>query len=95
MQVKLGFEHIPLHFVTDVYNPNKNSLYFELVVNFRGMFFINFREAPAKKTDVLKLDMSGRFALNIVDNLIVVHHQASKVKFHCNLAISVIIFNIF
>ena len=42
---------------------------------------INFREAPAKKTDVLKLDMSGRFALNIVDNLIVVHHQASKVNY--------------
>ncbi len=36
------------------------------------------KEGPAKKTDVLKLDMSGRFALNIVDNLVVVHHQASK-----------------
>jgi len=23
--------------------------------------------------------MSGRFAVNVVDNLIVVHHQASKV----------------
>ena len=45
-------------------------------------FFLNIREGPAKKTDVLKLDMSGRFALNIVDNLIVVHHQASKVKNH-------------
>ncbi|XP_019639052.1 PREDICTED: uncharacterized protein C18orf8-like [Branchiostoma belcheri] len=36
------------------------------------------KESPAKKTNVLRLDMSGRFAVNIVDNLIVVHHQASK-----------------
>ncbi|XP_074641074.1 regulator of MON1-CCZ1 complex-like isoform X2 [Tubulanus polymorphus] len=36
------------------------------------------KEAPAKKTDVLRLDMSGRFAINIVDNLVIVHHQASK-----------------
>ena len=42
--------------------------------------FTNFREGPAKKTDVLKLDMSGRFAINIVDNLVMVHHQASKVS---------------
>ncbi|XP_049810731.1 regulator of MON1-CCZ1 complex-like [Schistocerca nitens] len=32
----------------------------------------------AKKTHILRLDMSGRFAINVVDNLIVVHHQASK-----------------
>ena len=38
------------------------------------------REGPAKKTDILKLDMSGRFAVNVVDNLIMVHHQASKVS---------------
>ncbi|XP_041484541.1 regulator of MON1-CCZ1 complex-like isoform X1 [Lytechinus variegatus] len=36
------------------------------------------RESPAKKTDVLRLNMSGRFAVNVVDNLVVVHHQASK-----------------
>ncbi|CAG5119842.1 unnamed protein product [Candidula unifasciata] len=36
------------------------------------------KESPARKTDVLKLDMSGRFAINVVDNLIMVHHQASK-----------------
>jgi hypothetical protein len=36
------------------------------------------KESSAKKTDVLKLDMSGRFAINVVDNLIMVHHQASK-----------------
>lgn len=31
-----------------------------------------------KKTHVLRLDLSGRFAINVVDNLIIVHHQASK-----------------
>ena len=41
---------------------------------------IFYRESPAKKTDVLRLDMSGRFAINVVDNLLVVHHQASKVN---------------
>uniref|UniRef100_A0A1B6C0U7 Uncharacterized protein n=2 Tax=Clastoptera arizonana TaxID=38151 RepID=A0A1B6C0U7_9HEMI len=30
------------------------------------------------KKNVLKLDRNGRFAINIIDNLIVVHHQASK-----------------
>ncbi|PSN57717.1 Uncharacterized protein C0J52_00327 [Blattella germanica] len=32
----------------------------------------------AKKSHILRLDMSGRFAINVIDNLIVVHHQASK-----------------
>lgn len=36
------------------------------------------KEGPARKTDVLRLDMSGRFAINVVDNLVMVHHQASK-----------------
>ncbi|XP_046571702.1 LOW QUALITY PROTEIN: regulator of MON1-CCZ1 complex-like [Haliotis rubra] len=36
------------------------------------------KESPAKRTEVLQLNMSGRFAINIVDNLIMVHHQASK-----------------
>ncbi|KAL3282017.1 hypothetical protein HHI36_005220, partial [Cryptolaemus montrouzieri] len=34
-------------------------------------------QAPVK-THVLKLGLSGRFAINIVDNLILVHHQASR-----------------
>lgn len=34
-------------------------------------------QAPIK-TNVLKLGLSGRFAINIVDNLILVHHQASR-----------------
>ncbi|XP_076635775.1 regulator of MON1-CCZ1 complex protein bulli [Colletes latitarsis] len=31
-----------------------------------------------KRSHILKLDVSGRFAINVVDNLIIVHHQASK-----------------
>jgi hypothetical protein len=36
------------------------------------------KESVARKTAVLKLDMTGRFAINAVDNLLLVHHQASK-----------------
>ncbi|KAM9774453.1 regulator of MON1-CCZ1 complex [Syngnathus typhle] len=36
------------------------------------------REGVCKKTHVLKLDTTGKFALNIVDNLVVVHHQSSQ-----------------
>ncbi|EEC17809.1 conserved hypothetical protein, partial [Ixodes scapularis] len=36
------------------------------------------KEGPPRKTDLLKLDTSGRFAVNVVDSLIIVHHQASK-----------------
>lgn len=43
-------------------------------------YFEYFRDSPARKTDVLRLDMSGRFAINIIDNLVVVHHQASRVR---------------
>lgn len=34
-----------------------------------------------KKSHILKLDVNGRFAINVVDNLIIVHHQASKVSY--------------
>lgn len=33
----------------------------------------------AKKSHILRLDKTGRFAINVVDNLVIVHHQASKV----------------
>ncbi|KAK3571656.1 hypothetical protein QTP86_015978 [Hemibagrus guttatus] len=35
------------------------------------------REGSCKKAHVLKLNTSGKFALNVVDNLVVVHHQSS------------------
>ena len=43
-------------------------------------FWVFLREGAARKRHVLRLDMSGRFAINILDNLVIVHHQASKVK---------------
>lgn len=36
------------------------------------------KDGPPRKTDILRLDKSGRFAINVIDNVIVVHHQASK-----------------
>lgn len=36
------------------------------------------KDAPPRKTHVLNLETSGKLAVSILDNLIVVHHQASK-----------------
>lgn len=36
------------------------------------------KDGQIKKTDILRLDMNGRFAISIVDNLVIVHIQASK-----------------
>ncbi|KAL1006429.1 hypothetical protein UPYG_G00072260 [Umbra pygmaea] len=36
------------------------------------------RDGACKKTNVLKLNTTGKFALNVVDNLVVVHHQSSQ-----------------
>lgn len=43
------------------------------------MFRHLFRDVAARKTDIMRLELSGRFAINVVNNLIVVHHQASRV----------------
>ena len=36
------------------------------------------KDAPPRKTHVLHLETSGKLAVSILDNLIIVHHQASK-----------------
>uniref|UniRef100_A0A3B4ABM7 Uncharacterized protein n=1 Tax=Periophthalmus magnuspinnatus TaxID=409849 RepID=A0A3B4ABM7_9GOBI len=36
------------------------------------------REGQCKKAHVLKLNTTGKFALNVADNLVVVHHQSSQ-----------------
>nr|CAG4646085.1 EOG090X028B [Macrothrix elegans] len=36
------------------------------------------KESPPRKSHILHLDTSGKLAVSILDNLIVVHHQASK-----------------
>ena len=55
----------------------KDKHYYTIMDKF--LLLISSREGQAKKTNILKLDMSGRFAINVVDNLVVVHHQSSKV----------------
>ncbi|CAF0782953.1 unnamed protein product [Brachionus calyciflorus] len=34
-------------------------------------------DSPAKKTNILKINLSGRFTFNIIDELIIVHHRNS------------------
>ncbi|XP_078071716.1 regulator of MON1-CCZ1 complex isoform X10 [Mustelus asterias] len=36
------------------------------------------RDGQCKKLHILKLNTTGKFALNVVDNLVVVHHQSSQ-----------------
>lgn len=36
------------------------------------------KDAPPRKTHVLRLDVGGKLAVSVLDNLVVVHHQASK-----------------
>lgn len=42
------------------------------------LFYQLQNEAPAKLVHVLNIDMTGRFTLSVVDNLVVVHHQGWK-----------------
>ncbi|GJQ71143.1 hypothetical protein Trydic_g1045 [Trypoxylus dichotomus] len=44
-------------------------------------------QAPVK-THVLRLGLSGRFAINVVDNLVIVHHQASRCSQIFDIALS-------
>lgn len=41
-----------------------------------------------KKAHVLRLGLSGRFAMNIVDDLIVVHHQATSTSLLFDIGLS-------
>jgi regulator of MON1-CCZ1 complex len=43
-------------------------------------------QAPVR-TDILQLGLSGRFAMNIVDDLIVIHHQASETSMLFDIAL--------
>uniref|UniRef100_A0A8C6XE53 Regulator of MON1-CCZ1 n=1 Tax=Naja naja TaxID=35670 RepID=A0A8C6XE53_NAJNA len=49
------------------------------------------REGSCKKLHILKLYRTGKFALNVVDSLVVVHHQDTEVLFfsECNLFFTV------
>ena len=50
------------------------------ITNVKPLTYKFFREGAARKTDIMRLDLSGRFAINVVNDLIVVHHQASRVN---------------
>eukprot|EP00069_Balaena_mysticetus_P006228 bmy_05186T0 len=41
-------------------------------------FLLSYREGACKKMHILKLNRTGKFALNVVDNLVVVHHQDTE-----------------
>uniref|UniRef100_A0A6Q2YWI9 Mic1 domain-containing protein n=1 Tax=Esox lucius TaxID=8010 RepID=A0A6Q2YWI9_ESOLU len=51
------------------------TIYGQLYVMYLVHFIYN---GSCKKTNVLKLNTTGKFALNVVDNLVVVHHQSSQ-----------------
>lgn len=52
---------------------------FQTAISQLFFFFLFSSAVSIKKTHVLRLDQTGRFAVNIYDNLILVHHQTSKV----------------
>jgi hypothetical protein len=39
------------------------------------------RDAAVHKSDVLKLNIAGRLGVSILDNVVIIHHGASKVQF--------------
>lgn len=57
-----------------------------------GMAFVYiytvYKMMTIKKSHMLKLDLGGRFAINVVDNLIIVHHQASKTSMIFDIMLS-------
>jgi len=61
-----------LQFVQNQRRPSNKSLGTDVV-----LFRIS-KEVLATKTDVLKLNVSGRFSLSVLDNLIIIHHHQSK-----------------
>ena len=50
------------------------------------LLYILHTEAPAKLAHVLNIDMTGRFTLSIVDNLVAVHHQGWKTSLLFDIA---------
>lgn len=52
------------------------------------IYLLNGPGLAPQKTHVLRLGHSGRFAMNIVDNLIVVHHQASATSLLFDIALN-------
>lgn len=51
------------------------------------VYLLNGPGLAPKKSHILKLGYSGRFAMNIVDDLIIVHHQASATSLLFDIAL--------
>lgn len=47
------------------------------------IYLLNGPGLAPQKSHILQLGHSGRFAINIVDDLIVVHHQVDRCRFEC------------
>lgn len=45
------------------------------------LYHIEDAQRPAQKRNILRLNVGGKCALNVVDNLILVHHQPSKATY--------------
>ncbi|KAF2358045.1 Colon cancer-associated Mic1-like [Trinorchestia longiramus] len=54
------------------------------------LVFSNLKDSSSfKLTHACQLEMTGRFAVNVIDSLIIVHHQASKVSLVFDIALGV------
>lgn len=52
------------------------------------IYMLNGPGLAPKKSHILKLGLSGRFAMNVVDDLIIVHHQASSTSLLFDIALT-------
>ncbi|KAK7080800.1 hypothetical protein SK128_001035 [Halocaridina rubra] len=50
--------------------------------------YSQIKDGSFKRSHICRLELTGRFAVNIVDSLIVVHHQASKTSLLFDIALS-------
>ena len=48
------------------------------------------RDGVYKRTHICRLEITGKFAVNIIDSIIIVHHQASKVILHYDKYLDII-----
>ncbi|XP_043589887.1 regulator of MON1-CCZ1 complex isoform X3 [Bombus pyrosoma] len=52
------------------------------------VYTVHNRMTTIKRSHILKLDVSGKFAINVVDNLIIVHHQTTKTSMIFDIMLS-------
>ncbi|XP_033356491.1 regulator of MON1-CCZ1 complex isoform X1 [Bombus vosnesenskii] len=52
------------------------------------IYTVHNRMTTIKRSHILKLDVSGKFAINVVDNLIIVHHQTTKTSMIFDIMLS-------